>query len=156
FVVLYEYFEDQGDVHLPPVLSGQPRDEAVIRGRGVALEHWKSSVFRLLGMKAPIFAETAPDDWVKEGLVDLTAQSHDRTFFRREGVGSSAGIPLRVDEEKVGILFLNYRTGRTFTPEFRDHVILFANQAALAICNTRIFSNARRYGEDLEALNHIG
>jgi len=155
-VVLYEYFEDQRDVRLPPAISGGLREEAVILGRGIALKHRESAIFRLIEMKGPCFAENAPEDWVKEGLVDLTAHPQERTFFRREGVVSSAGIPLRVDEERIGILFLNYRTRQTFTREFQDHVTLFANQAALAICNTRIFANARSYNENLEALHQIG
>jgi PAS domain S-box-containing protein len=156
FVVLYEYFEEQRDIRLPPTLSGKTREEAVLRGRGVVLEHRKSAVFRLLGMKFPFFAENAPSDWASAGLVPFPADPQERTFFRREEVVSSAGITLRVDEEKVGLLFVNYRTPHLFSQEFREHLTLFANHAALAIGNTRAFLNARRYSESLEALNQIG
>ena len=156
FVVLYEYFSDRGDVRLPPTISGSVWKESFIRGRSIALEHRKSLVFKLLDMKGPFFAEDAPGDWANQGLIDGVTCPPEHSFFNREGVASSAGIPLRIDEERVGVLFVNYRSKQVFSPEFKAHLTFFANHAALAIGNTRIFLHERRYSENLEALNRIG
>ena len=156
FVVLYEYFEQRGDVRLPPTLAGPLRDEAVLRGRGVQAEHSQSAVFRLLQLKEPIFAEKAPGDWVEKGLMDAEAVAGERSFFQREGVVSSVGVPLRLDEERVGILFVNYRTEQSFSEEFREHLALFANYGALAIANARLFLRIQALNRELSALIHAG
>ncbi|HET9226917.1 MAG TPA: GAF domain-containing protein [Thermoanaerobaculia bacterium] len=156
FVVLYEYFEQRGDVRLPPTLAGPLRDEAVLRGRGVQAEHGQSAVFRLLELKEPIFAEKAPMDWVEKGLMDAESVASERSFFQREGVVSSVGIPLRLDEERVGILFVNYRTEQNFSEEFREHLALFANYGALAIANARLFLRIQALNRELSALIHAG
>ena len=156
FVVLYEYFERSGDVRLPPTLAGPLRDPAVLHGRGVQAEHGQSAVFRLLQLKEPIFAEKAPVDWVGKGLMDAEAVASERSFFQREGVVSSVGIPLRLDEERVGILFVNYRTEQNFSEEFREHLALFANYGALAIANARLFLRIQALNRELSALIHAG
>jgi GAF domain-containing protein len=156
FVVLYEYFHEDsgGDVRLPPTLVGPLRQEMVLRSRGVAIEHRRSVVFRLLQQQHPFYAENAIEDWLAAGLVD--GPSREDSFFLRESVVASAGIPLRVEKECVGVLFLNYRRRFVFRTQFCSHLELFANQAALAIGNARFFLRSERYRRDLEALNRIG
>ena len=154
FVVLYEYFQERGDVRLPPKLAGPIWDEEVLRGRGVAMDHRRSAVFHLLEQQLPFYAEEATKDWATAGLLERGGGG--RPFFVREGVLSSAGIPLRSGGEAVGVLFINYRRKFIFSPDFREHLELFANQAALAIGNARFFLRAERYSRDLEALNRIG
>ncbi|HSS49041.1 MAG TPA: GAF domain-containing protein, partial [Thermoanaerobaculia bacterium] len=154
FVVLYEYFEELNDVGLPPTLAGPVREESVLRSRGVAAEHKRSAVFRLLDLQRPFYAEEATKDWFAEGLIK--PGTSEQSFFEREGVISSAGIPLRVEKERVGVLFINYRREQAFSPEFREPLEVFANQAALAIGNARFFLRSERYSRNLEALIRIG
>ncbi len=156
FTVLYEYFEEHGDVRLPPVLAGEVRKESILHGRGMEIEHKQSVIFQLLSHQIPVFAEDAPREWHEKGLLNHDAASEDRTFFGREGVVSSAGIPLRIESESVGVLFLNYRTPQTFSPGLRENLKMFANQAALAIGNARFFLRSERYSQNLETLNRIG
>jgi PAS domain S-box-containing protein len=154
FVVLYEYFEELGDVWLPPTLAGQVQKENVLRERGVAAEHKRSAVFRLLELQEAFYAEEATQDWLEAGLIDPGAG--EQSFFLREGVVSSAGIPLRIENQFVGVLFVNYRRKHSFPPEFRAQLELFANQAALAIGNARFFLRSERYSREMETLNLIG
>jgi len=154
FVVLYEYFKELEDVCLPPTLAGHVREAEVLCSRGVAAAHKRSAVFRLVVQGLPFYAKAASRDWQAAGL--LEGPGGQRSFFAREAVLSSAGIPLRVDTECVGVLFVNYRREFEFPEHFRAHLDLFASQAALAIGNARFFQRSQRYAADLLALNRIG
>ena len=153
FVVLYEYFLEGDDVRLPPTIKGLLLQEKVLLKRGVAAEHKRSAVFRLLEQQQPFYAEEAVKDWVSAGLLEAGGE---KSFFAREKVVSSAGIPLRIEKEPVGVFFVNYRREFAFPPDFQKHLERFANQAALAIGNARFFLRSKRYSQDLEVLNRIG
>jgi PAS domain S-box-containing protein len=155
FVTLYEYFAELDDVRIPPTISGPMHDDEVLRGRSVAAEHKQSLIFRTLNLPHPIFADH-PATWVEEGLIAPQALGEERSFFRREGVASSVGIPLRTENERVGVLFINYRDERSFSPEFQQHLEHFASQAAREISNARVYLRSRRYSDNLEVVNLIG
>lgn len=70
-------------------------------------------------------------------------------FIEREGIRSSAGVLLRAEGENVGVMFINYREPHSFTEQLRQEISLFADQAALAIRNARVF-------EQTQTLNEIG
>jgi len=61
-------------------------------------------------------------------------------FSKREGVETSAGIPLIVRNHKVGVMFVNYRHQYYPTVEDRTNMELFAHQAAVAIRNANLFA----------------
>lgn len=154
FVVLYEYFEEFSDVRLPPIVAGQVLDMGVLQGRGVAAEHRSSAIFRLLCTRQPFYAERASEDWADAGLSN--AGDGGESFFERECVVSSAGVPLCIEGECVGIIFFNFRERKVFSNELREHLELFSDQAALAIGNARFFLRSERYNRNLEIINQIG
>jgi len=154
FVVLYEYLEERHDVRLPAVIAGELRDAHVLRSRGVAVEHRRSAIFRLLDRNEPFYAEDAPSDWLDAGLIDSGAG--ESSLFAREGVVSSIGIPLRIEKERVGALFINYRHEQSFSFDLRSNLELFASQAAMAIGNAQFYLRSQRYSQDLEAINRVG
>lgn len=155
FVVLYEYFQEGDDVRLPPTFAGRLLQKEVLLRRGVAAEHKRSAVFRLLEQEPPqpFYAEEAGKDWLSTGLLEAGGE---QSFFAREKVVSSAGIPLCIEKEPVGVLFVNYRREFAFPSDFQKHLERFANQAALAIGNARFSLRSKRYSQDLEVLNRIG
>jgi len=155
FVVLYEYFHESDDVRLPPTIAGRLLQKDVLLKRRASAEHKRSAVFRLLEQQPPrpFYAEEAVKDWLSTGLLEAGGE---QSFFAREKVISSAGIPLRIEKEPVGVLFVNYRREFVFPPDFQKHLERFANQAALAIGNARFFLRSKRYSQDLEVLNRIG
>ncbi len=67
------------------------------------------------------------------------------SFAQREGIRSSAGIPLHVGDETLGILFVNYRERHHFAPQEQAEVELFATQAAIAIYNARLYRRPMRH-----------
>lgn len=130
FVVLYEYLAEKKSVRLPAAVAGSLRDDRTLVENGKEIKPGPSPVF-----------------------LDAAASVAERSLFVREGVLSSAALPLRIDEEAVGVLFVNYRTETQFGPDFRDHLELFAKQAALAIGNAR-FSLAASH-QTKEARNQV-
>lgn len=68
-------------------------------------------------------------------------------FINREEIKAFIGIPLRVDNEPVGFLFVNYRTPHHFNPDELLAVEILAGQAATVI------KNSRRYQTTNEALS---
>ncbi len=85
---------------------------------------------RLVSIGKPHFAPDAENDPKLQGS----------QFVRSQRIKSSAGIPLIVGREKLGILFVNYRAPHDFSEQEKKIIRLFAGQAALALHNARMFS----------------
>ena len=69
-------------------------------------------------------------------------------FTKREKVRAFAGVVLRVGDEVIGILFVNFRAPHEFGDDERRAIGLFANQAAIAIQNARLYENLEREVEE--------
>jgi len=76
-----------------------------------------------------------------------TAFPHDPAIdqaTRSEGVVSILGIPLEVDSQVIGVLFVGDRYVRSYTPHEMAVLSSLGTFAALAIENARLFEEARR------------
>jgi signal transduction histidine kinase len=73
-------------------------------------------------------------------------------FVEREGIASSVGVPLIARQSKVGVMFVNYRRHHRFTEDELMNIRLFANQAAVAIRNAQLYSEAEERAGALGAL----
>jgi GAF domain-containing protein len=60
-------------------------------------------------------------------------------FIIREGIQAFAAIRLDFGPEPVGVLFVNFRSSHHFTQNELEIIQLFANQAAVAIANARLY-----------------
>ncbi|MEZ4864394.1 MAG: GAF domain-containing protein [Caldilineaceae bacterium] len=61
-------------------------------------------------------------------------EKHDvAPFVIREGVASCAAMPLIVGQEKLGLMWVNYRDPQEFSPALQSSIQLLAPYAALAI-----------------------
>jgi PAS domain S-box-containing protein len=67
-----------------------------------------------------------------------------KRFVRAEKIRSCLVVPLRVTENKVGVMFVNYRHPHHFDEEEMTDIGLLANQAAVAIWNTRLFNEREK------------
>ena len=150
-VTFYQYFEDEDRFEAPPVMTGSFRNETPMRDKiqpddiGVRIVRDGESHF-------------AEDVWEDPLLSGPRTDGLDRPrFVEREGIKSSAGVLLKVDNEIVGVMFVNYRRPITFGPEVRDGIEIFANQAALAIRNARLFEQTKKQREErIEAIREMG
>ncbi|NRC56302.1 GAF domain-containing protein [Neoaquamicrobium sediminum] len=75
------------------------------------------------------------------------AFAHDPSIdqaTRGEGVVSILGIPLEVDSQVIGVLFVGDRYVRSYTPQEMAVLSSLGTFAALAIENARLFEETRR------------
>ncbi len=137
-VTLYRYDFERDEFAFPPAMNGVLHPEEVLRLGRVA----EASLIReILRADSMHIAQDAATDAIMCG-----------PFVQREGIASSAGLPLRVGDHRVGVMFVNYRTRHRFTADELTSFALFANQAAVAIHNAQLFEAEQQYGKALEAL----
>jgi PAS domain S-box-containing protein len=153
-VVLYEYDKKKRDFKIPPIYEGiNIKAHQTLKRRGKT--HRESILFKLIKQEKPFYAANAVVDWSDFEFPGRENYLRKSSFIDREEIVSSAGIPLRIDKEPVGILFINYRKFQPFTDDHKTRIETFANYAALAIKNARIFAQRDRYTKQLSVLNKI-
>ncbi|MGC9024167.1 MAG: GAF domain-containing protein [Chloroflexia bacterium] len=143
-VTLYPYDQDRGEIGFPAYVAGELRNQKSLDELGYVSKD--SVVGKLLASGEPRFAPDAPNDPI------MSAGG----FVAREGVRSSAGIPLKFGDRVIGIVFVNYRTFHPFPAQEQEALRLFATQAALAIHNAQQFEQITRKSISLEALYEAG
>lgn len=117
-LVLYYYNEARGEwankpIIIDPTEASTINKKAVAKGANTALESSK-----------PLFLE--PQQLDKE----LSSP-----FIKRENIKSSVAMPLSYEGQKLGVLFINYRSFQKFTPEFQDEIASIAQKVAGAVYN---------------------
>jgi GAF domain-containing protein/anti-sigma regulatory factor (Ser/Thr protein kinase) len=157
-VDIYEYLdvkdlEMKDRYNLPPISCGERRDPKVVKE-----EIYEDDVIvKILDDGEPLYSrEAQAEDLLTDSFTIPRPDRPETRFVVREGIQSSAAIPLRTAGETVGVMFINYRTHQDFTAEQQDFIELFANQAAMAIYNARIYAQAQKRIGALEALNEVG
>ncbi len=90
----------------------------------------------------------------REGLIvnDYRASPYAvPMFLERTEIASVLAEPLLYQDRLLGVLGIsNHRSSRTFTPEDRELLSLFAAQAAIAIENARLYADLERTYQDLQ------
>ncbi|MCP4407635.1 MAG: GAF domain-containing protein [Gammaproteobacteria bacterium] len=152
-VELYEYRQAQDEYRLPQISVGERRGSLIPKDK----IYKDDAVFRLIHRKEPLYAERVQVAPTLSGpyTVERKDQPTER-FITREEIQSTAAIPLRTGNEIVGLMFANYRTPQTFALEQRNLIELFANQAAIAIQNSRLFSESLRQRNELQVVDEVG
>jgi len=149
-VVLYPYEPTHQRFVLPPRIAGtlhssppqfmspnRPNDIV-----SVALHHVE-----------PIFAKQSASIYtILQGDVRIRQES----FQQREEIRSTAIVPLKVGEESVGVLFVNFRQPQYFDAPQKKLIDGLAHYAAIAIKNAQEYGSLiQRRLHELEILQHI-
>jgi PAS domain S-box-containing protein len=124
-VVLFEHEPASGRLVHPPTMLGV-RNPAAAELSEERLQF--SLVHQLMEREQPYIVKSTAEDSLFKA----------RRFAREEEIISCVAIPLAAAGQKVGMIFLNYRTQRSFTQEDLDAMGLFAIQAAAAIRNAQL------------------
>ena len=104
------------------------------------------------------------DTVMRKGYISVTDLSRPaynflgqttRGLLDRVGVRSFQGIALRVGEERLGVLYVNYNRSRSFDEEDERKLRTFANHAALALKNARLLSRLQRTREAAEVITRV-
>jgi PAS domain S-box-containing protein len=77
--------------------------------------------------------------------------------FRKDGVVTAMGVPIKAEERVVGVLYVANRSARPFTDHDETLVLRLADEAAIAIKNAQLFAreaeSERRYRSLFENAN---
>jgi K+-sensing histidine kinase KdpD len=87
-------------------------------------------------------------------VVDLHKTGGIRTF-RREDVRSLVVVPLRTDQDALGVMYLGSRQPREFEPSQIRLLEAVGTQAGIAVQKVRLFEAVERRAKEQEALNVI-
>jgi len=137
-VTVYPYDEIKDEFEFPPAMVGVRHMGEVLRLGLVARD---SVIRRMLIRNEAYVAENASSDSLMSG-----------DFVTREEIESSIGIPLRVGDRRVGVMFVNYHTRHRFTADELTNIELFANQAAVAIRNAQLYQSEQQHVQALKAI----
>jgi len=142
-VVLFAYDQLIRKLDHPPTMVGvNDRDKASDAGEVLP----NSVVYKILEMEEPYIVEdTARDDLFKT-----------RRFARDEGIRTCVAIPLKIQTQKTGVMFVNYRWLRRISSDEEANIRLFANQAAVAIGNAQLHERVTKRVRALEAIHETG
>jgi len=152
-VDLYQYIQDRDEYVVPPIFTGKRRHSHV---PGVEI-YEDEVVVKIVRERESRYFPKAQEDPLLAGRFEVPRKdAPEQRFVIREGVESSAAIPLKAGEEIVGAMFVNYRTPQPFTAEQREQIELFANQAAVALYNARLFQQERQRAEAMDLLRQVG
>jgi len=149
-VTVYSYDEESGLFPHPAVVAGKLRVPQKMGGYGHLL---RNKIFQLLLEKHEAhFADNSPTDTIMS----------TGGFVEREKIRSSAGATLFAGGHPVGLLFVNFRKRHQFSDNEKTAIHIFANQAAIAIHNAKLYEKTQRAYEEtqkakdrLETVAHI-
>ncbi len=152
-VNLYVYHQSQRYFELPPIQAGEllvPEypPHAIVDKDDIA--------FKIAASGIPQYAERSESDNLLSGAPSSRRAPGFPPFVVREKIVSSAGVPLKIPGETVGVIFFNYRTPRTFDEHHKDIIQTFANYSAIAIQNARLFDAAQARTTEVQRLAEVG
>lgn len=133
-VTLYLY-QPLADELMPPYQKGAEYPDAILTSDKVKEE---SIVYHMLNETAPLILENAPAD-------ECFGQTD---FLKRESIQSLVVMPLQRADEKVGVVFLNYRSQRHFTADERDAIAILTDQIAVPVLNARMDDTQQRINQE--------
>ena len=141
-VTLYTFQEEWDLFDYPPKMKGVNREKGVLRFGEVRKDGVPYKVLELDDLHV---TENSGNDVIMKG-----------PFVKREKIKASVGIPLKYMKQKVGVMFGNYRQPHRFTEAELENFRAFADQAAIAIYNVRLYQRLKQRTDALSVLNKAG
>ena len=103
----------------------------------------------VISIKAPLYIEDT-------SVSPPEGQPAVRRVFIDQGVRAIAHLPLLSKGDVIGVLYVDLATPHRFSQDEKRILELFANQAAIAIENARLYHDLERRIRELEVLTEIG
>jgi signal transduction histidine kinase len=120
--------------------------------RNLDEKEWKTEDWRYDGRGIPnLVAESKQIVMIADVRKERRAKNPE--FFERQGLVSYFGIPLTTKDELVGVLGIYSKEQRHFHAEEINFLNLLAGYAAVAINNSRLYSEILRQAVELEQAN---
>jgi GAF domain-containing protein len=149
-VVLYPYEPAFQRFMLPPRIAGELLGSTI---QSLYPSRPDDIATLMLRSPKPIFAKKGTNVYTQ-----LRSNEHIQqgNFGQREQIHSTAALPLRIDNESVGVLFVNFRQPQRFDATQELLIEGLAHYAAIAIKNAQIFGKlSQRRLHELEILQKI-
>lgn len=146
-LVLYQYNEKKKKVEWPPIVRGTVRFPEYMK---MPVDE-KDAPYLFINRGTDHFADKSLKDSIMIPKGQTPRNGIPARFLEREGIESSAGILLRVGQEIVGVMFVNYRDSHKFNDDERKIILNYASYIAIAIQNVRHF----REKESLTTLDAV-
>ncbi len=138
-VTLYTYDKIKRRLRHPPTSDGLFDPSRVLKYEATP----ESLLYKMLWSEGPYIAT----DVVSDPIL-----AHSK-FAEAEKIRSLLAIPLTVSEQKVGLMFINYRVLHHFSLEELDNVWLFAHQAGVVIYNAQVYEENSNKLKQRQALS---
>ncbi len=88
-------------------------------------------------------------------IADVANSGLDQVFPMSDSVHSAVVAPIRIKNQTMGVVNLGSALPTDFSKDTVDRLQVFANQAAIAIENARLFEEAQRRARYLAILNQV-
>ena len=135
---VHEYLADRGEL---PTIADAHRPEQI----GLTLKVGEGMAGRLVGSNEPFMIVSNYQDW--DGRAAVYADD-DR------GPGAVLEVPMQWRDDRIGVLYVEDDVGREFTEDDADQLRMFADQAAIALVNSRLLQGRDIRIKTLEYLGH--
>jgi GAF domain-containing protein len=122
-ITIYAYRQTEKQFLTPPSIAGRFKEERKMK---TAIQIGEIP-FVLIEYGEPIYLSHIQDHEI----------FRHSPFAQRENIQAVAGILLKVDEDIVGVMFINYRRRHNFSKEEKKIIKTLASSAAAAIKNQR-------------------
>ena len=141
-ITIYQYDQARSKFIVPPLMKGLREDQRMQTDVFEGEAPW----MLVHQLKQHYYAPDAQNDPI---MNPSRPQGKGPGFVSREQIRSSAGLLLKVPEEVVGVMFVNYRSPHLFLDREKQIIETFANSAAIAIQDARQWENLKNAQEQL-------
>ena len=124
----------------------------------LGLGYKETDLTTLKGLRFLAEDEQGPVGWVAKNRTPINLPEilqESRPFVVDTDVKSGMWVPVVRANQLIGVLSVLSTSSKAFTPHHEQLIILFANQAAVAMENARLFAETGRRLQHLQALRAI-
>lgn len=141
-ITIYQYDQGHGTFIVPPLMKG------ILEDSRMETEVFEGEAPWVLvhQLRKNHYAPDAQTDSIMNPQRPL---GKGPGFVTRQRIKSSAGLLLKVGEEVVGVMFINYRFSHQFLKREQQSIQTFANSAAIAIQDVRQWENLKKSQDQL-------
>ena len=130
----------------------------IVRCRGYAERGISTEA--VLGLRFPVAEVSNMREMSETGqpvvIADVEKHPGWVVFSETRWIRSNVSAPIRLEGEVIGFIDLNSATPSAFTPAHAERLQAFADQAAIAIRNARLYAQVQQRAVELSTLNEIG
>lgn len=148
-VTIYEYFEKEHLFVTPPAIAGRLRAREEMK----AEIHEDDAPARLIRGGENIYAARTMGESAFNPKARERTGDRGLPFVVRERIHSSAGTLLKVGDETVGVMFVNYRRPHAFSEVDRNTIEILSWAASITIKNRRLLKTLTEvFGESMREI----